>query len=62
MVKFMLYKKATKIVKIFTVNLTFNVRSEKKNTKHSSNTLLRLVKILSFFVAFLENMNFARSI
>ena len=43
MLKLMFSKKATKIVKIFTVNLTFNVRSEKKNTKHSSNTLLRLV-------------------
>ena len=46
--KFMFSKKATKIDEIFTVDLTLlhNVKS--------------MVKILSIFVAFLENMNFNR--
>ena len=43
-VKFAFSKKATKIVEIFTTNLTHNVKS--------------LVNISSIFVAFLENMNF----
>ena len=42
--KFMFSKKATKIDKIFTVDLTHNIKS--------------MVKIFSNFVAFLENMNF----
>ena len=45
----MFSKKATKIDEIFTVNLTFYVVSVKAT-----------VKILSIFVAFLENMNFKR--
>ena len=45
MVKFVFSKKATKIDEIFTIDLTLhNVKSK--------------VKILSFSVAFLENMNF----
>ena len=42
--KFMSSKKATKIDEIFTINLTVAVKLT--------------VKILSFFVAFVENMNF----
>ena len=45
--RFMFSKKATKIDKIFTVDLTFYVVSVKST-----------VKILSIFVAFLENTNF----
>ena len=43
----MFSKKATKIDEIFTVNLVFNVVSVKST-----------VKILSNYVAFLENTNF----
>ena len=46
LLKFLFYKKATKIKKIFTVFLQYVVRF--KST----------VKISSIFVAFLENMNF----
>ena len=48
-IKFMFSKKATKIDKIFTVDLTLTYLVNVKST----------VKILSIFVAFLENMNFA---
>ena len=47
-IKFMFSKKATKIDKIFTVDLTLTYLVNVKST----------VKILSIFVAFLENMNF----
>ena len=45
-IKFIFSKKATKIDKIFTVDLTFTTSD--KST----------VKISSIFVVFLENMNF----
>ena len=51
LVKFMFSKKATKIEKIFTVNLTLKYLVNVKST----------VKIWSIFVAFLENMNFIRN-
>ena len=46
--KFIFSKKDTKIEKIFTVDLTFTKYLTVKST----------VKILSIFVAFLENVNF----
>ena len=46
-VKFMFSKKATKIDKIFTVDLTV-----------TTHTVKLTVKILSIFVAFSENVNF----
>ena len=47
-IKLMFSKKATKIDKIFTMDLTLMYLVNVKST----------VKILSIFVAFLENMNF----
>ena len=49
--KFMFSKKATKIDEIFTVDLTLYVVNVKST-----------VKISSVFVAFLENMNFKRTL
>ena len=47
LIKFMFSKKVTKIDKIFTINLTLTIVNVKST-----------VKISSFFMAFLENMNF----
>ena len=56
MVKFRFSKKATKIDEIFTVDLTlYNVIMY--NIMYVVSVKL-MVKILSIFVAFLENMNF----
>ena len=59
----MFSKKATKIDKIFTVDLMFTKVSVEVSI--STLTLVNVkstVKILSIFVAFLENMNFTKAI